>query len=129
MEAEQQEAPIDKYVRIRDKEIMAELLQCIPLYLLAIAVAIAAYNSIFIPCEEKPEIWFQRSGSIVVLFAVWIEYKLIKINGDVNPSGSSYSQQQKLNTKYGTAYKIASYLVAVLAISGTFIWGYGDFFV
>lgn len=128
MEVEQ-EAPIDKFVRERNKEIMAELLQCIPLYALAIVVAIAAYNSILIPCEEKPEIWFQRSGSIVVLLAVWIEYKLIKINGDVNPSGASYSQLQELNTKYGTAHKVASYLVAVLAISGTFIWGYGDFFV
>lgn len=125
----EEEAPIDKYVREADAKIMAELIQCIPLFLIAILSAIFAYHSFMIPCGENPEVWFQRSGSIVVLLAVWIEYKLFKINGDVHPSGMSTSQLNKLTEKYGTSHKVASYLAAALAITGTFIWGYGDFFV
>ena len=68
----------------------------------------------------------------MVLFAVWLEYKLFKISAIANPiSGNGVTWQDMahrdaLNAKYGSILKIYKYITAVLAIIGTVIWGYGD---
>ncbi|MFT7043664.1 MAG: hypothetical protein ACJAW7_002426 [Candidatus Azotimanducaceae bacterium] len=125
----EEESQYEKGVKREGKIVFSELLKCIPLFLISIAVVAAAYNSILIPCEEKPAIWFQRSGSVVVVFAVWIEYKLFNINGYINPTGLIASFDEINNQKYGTIHKIASGLAAILAVSGTVIWGYGDLLI
>ncbi len=68
----------------------------------------------------------------MVLFAVWLEYKLFKIGSLTNPiseNGVTFqdmAHRDALNTKYGYILKIYKYITAVLAITGTVIWGYGD---
>ena len=108
-----------------ERRVRKELLQCVPLIIIAILIPCAA---LFI--DLKPEIettgsWFQRSGSLIVIIAVWIEFKLLSINGDVNPTGIT-DPIQSLIMKFSPWYKLSSYLAAVLAITGTLIWGYGD---
>ena len=124
----EEEAPIDRSLREAEEKIRKQFFSCIPLFILAILLPVAAWYSFLLPQGESPEDWFQRSGSLTVLFAVWMEYNLMKVNEDVNPSGSVFSQQDELSEKYKGMFKIAQYVVAVLAISGTIIWGYGDFF-
>ena len=109
-----------------DRETFIELLSTVPLLFLAFLAPVLAYNSMFIFGNDKPEIWFQRSGSITVFFAVWAEYGLSKINGHVNPTGVIVSQQVELSEKYKTPYYIAKYLGVIMALIGTLIWGYGD---
>ncbi len=120
--------PIDKKMFEAEEQIKRQLLYCIPLFILAIGIPFFAYYSLFIPVGEQADTWFQRSGSLTVLFAVWMEYNLMKINEDVNPSGRVVTQQVDLSNKYKDIYKITQFIVVSTAISGTVIWGYGNFF-
>jgi hypothetical protein len=109
-----------------EKEVKKALLGCVPLIVLGVLAPVAAYFSFLRPEGEAADIWFQRSGAISVLFGVWAEYNLSKVNEHVNLSGIVISSQTELSQRYKLRYRIAQYLGVVLAISGTVIWGYGD---
>ena len=111
-----------------EADIKKQLKSVIPLLILAVTVPICAFNGVWLPANEPADIWFQRSGSITVLFAVWIEYNLMKVNDHINPSGIVISEQTRLSKKYKFVFGAAQYLAALFAITGTVIWGYGDFF-
>nr|AKN35976.1 hypothetical protein [Vibrio tasmaniensis] len=102
-----------------------------PILLLAFIFPILAWFGVF-QLEDNSAIWFQRSGSVTVLFAVWVEFKLFKLAGLTNPiseNGKTYDDMRKsdyLQTHNSKKIQIIKYLAAVLAISGTVIWGYGD---
>jgi len=115
-------------MELAEADIKKQLKSCVPLLLLALTVPIAAYNEMLLPNGEPSDIWFQRSGSIMVLFAVWMEYNLMKVNDHINPSGITISEQTALSKKYKSVFGATQYLVALFAISGTVVWGYGDFF-
>ncbi|MPS37814.1 hypothetical protein D8S93_03940 [Vibrio sp. VGrn 2] len=119
---------IDELMERAGKEIERKLLYCIPLLILAVITPILAWYSFIIPDKEAPAMWFQRSGSLTVLFAVWMEYNLMKVNEHVFPSGHIFSQQEALAKKYQPIFKVAQYIAVLLAIVGTVIWGYGDLF-
>ncbi|PSB85501.1 hypothetical protein [Photobacterium damselae] len=113
------------------KKVKRELLTSVPILLLAFIFPILAWFGI-LQLEDNSAIWFQRSGSITVLFAVWVEFKLFKLAGLTNPiseNGKTYDDMRKsdyLQTHNLKKIQIIKYLSAVLAISGTVIWGYGD---
>ncbi|HHF3215076.1 TPA: hypothetical protein ACPJ2C_000907 [Vibrio alginolyticus] len=113
------------------KKIKRELLTSVPILLLSFIFPILAWFGVF-QLEDNSAIWFQRSGSVTVLFAVWVEFKLFKLAGLTNPiseNGKTYDDMRKsdyLQTHNSKKIQIIKYLAAVLAISGTVIWGYGD---
>ncbi|EGQ9145700.1 hypothetical protein AAHL06_002949 [Vibrio parahaemolyticus] len=113
------------------KKIKRELLTSVPILLLSFIFPILAWFGVF-QLEDNSGIWFQRSGSVTVLFAVWVEFKLFKLAGLTNPiseNGKTYDDMRKsdyLQTHNSKKIQIIKYLAAVLAISGTVIWGYGD---
>ncbi|ELC3160006.1 TPA: hypothetical protein ACMDUA_005149 [Vibrio harveyi] len=113
------------------KKVKRELLTSVPILLLAFIFPILAWFGVF-QLEDNSAIWFQRSGSVTVLFAVWVEFKLFKLAGLTNPiseNGKTYDDMRKsdyLQTHNSKKIQIIKYLAAVLAISGTVIWGYGD---
>lgn len=121
-----EESGIEKYVRESKVKVRCELWQCVPLFIVAILLPVLAFYGVLIPQGEENPVWFQRSGALVVIFAVWIEFKLFSINGIINPTGATYSQLAELTNLFSLKHKIASYLAAITAISGTLIWGYGD---
>ena len=114
-----------------ERKINIELLTTLPLLLLSTAIPIAAWYGVW-QYDKEVTIWFQRSGSLMVLFAVWLEYKLFKISSLSSPisdNGVTWQDQahrDALNTNYGNMLKLYKYITAVLAITGTIIWGYGD---
>jgi len=112
-----------------DSKIRKELWQCLVLFLIALSTLGLAYSSFLIPEAEKPETWFQRSGSIAVIFAIWIELKLFSISGYVNLAGAVVIQQEVMIIRYGSLHRWAKYIAAWLAIFGTLIWSYGDLVV
>ncbi len=125
-------AEIDPRILARlERKINIELLTTLPFLLLSTAIPIAAWHGVW-QYDKEVTIWFQRSGSLMVLFAVWIEYKLFKISSLSNPisdNGVTWQDQahsDALNTNYRNMLKIYKYLTAALAITGTVIWGYGD---
>ena len=109
-----------------EREVVKALLSCVPLIILGVLAPVVAYFSCLRPEGEAADVWFQRSGSISVLFGVWAEYNLSKVNEHINLSGIVVSDQTELSERYKLRYRIAQYLGVVLAIVGTIIWGYGD---
>jgi hypothetical protein len=88
----------------------------------------------FLQQDADISIWFQRSGSLTVLFAVWAEYKIFKIHALTMPmseEGETYQDAAHtglLKSKYGTMLNVINFVSVTLVIIGTIIWGYGDLF-
>lgn len=93
-----------------------------------ILVTLFGYFGVLKPINEDIAIWFQRSGSLIVMCAVLIEFQLFSIHGAIFPSDVSFSQFTDLENKYGNKHKLFSVFAASVAILGTVIWGYGDLF-
>ncbi|TAA41725.1 hypothetical protein [Corallincola spongiicola] len=116
-----------------DKSIKTELWTSLPLYLLAITIPVLAWLG-FLQIDADLGVWFQRSGSLMVLFAVWVEFKLFKItnfSNPLSPGGQTWDDLEtgdRLKDKYSSLIQILKYFAALLAILGTLIWGYGDLF-
>ena len=117
-----------------DKSIKNELLTSIPLFIFAILIPTLAWRGWF-QLDENVGTWFQRSGSLMVLFAVWIEFKLFKITNSTNPisaNGQTWDNLEvgsRLRIKYGKTIQKLKFLAAALALIGTLVWGYGDLFL
>ena len=113
------------------REINFELLITLPLLLLSIIIPIAAWHGVF-QYDEDVTLWFQRSGSLMVLFSVWAEYNLFKIDKLTKPTNEEgvsfedFAHRAALDTDYGTIIKFYKLITAILAVIGTVIWGYGD---
>lgn len=101
----------------------------VPLIIFGVLAPILSYYSVFIPEDEKRAVWFQRSGSLSVLFGVWIEYNLSKVNEHINLSGLWVTEQETLRDEYNLKYSIVQYVGIFLAVMGTLIWGYGDILI
>ncbi|GHF97260.1 hypothetical protein [Thalassotalea marina] len=68
------------------------------------------------PKGEAPHIWFQRSGSLLVIFAIIAESILLQ----------GVDNLKNLNVAWKMSHSVAKMLSPILAIIGTIIWGYGD---
>ena len=116
-----------------ERNISNELLTIIALLALSAVIPICAWHGI-LQQDDAVSIWFQRSGSLTVLFAVWAEFKLFKIHRLTSPmseGGETYQDAAhtgELKTKYGKTLNAINFVSAVLVIIGTVIWGYGDIF-
>ena len=88
----------------------------------------------FLQQDKDVSTWFQRSGSLTVLFAVWAEYKIFKVHTLTMPmseGGETYQDAAHtgaLKTKYGKKLNAISFVSVALVITGTVIWGYGNLF-
>lgn len=71
--------------------------------------------------------WFQRSGSLMVLFAVLLELNSLKYH-DVKGSKNTFvnGKPVAISEEFPTFKKAMRVVGFLLAITGTFIWGYGD---
>ena len=114
-----------------ERKIRYRLLATIPAMILILAIPVFAWYGVF-QYDTDTAVWFQRTGSIVVLLAVWIEYKLFRIDRLCNPissSGVTYqdmAHRDALTIKYDRGVSVYKLLVAIIAVAGTIIWGYGD---
>ena len=121
-----EELTIDQFLADAEVRIRRALFWSIPLLLLTLALPVAALYGVLVPENESISTWFQRSGSIMVICSLWVEYKLFGINGDVFPSGLCSGQEVRLAEQYKLRVQIVKYMAVVGALSGTVIWGYGD---
>ena len=94
-----------------------------------IITSLSLYLDFIIPSDN----WFARSGAIMVLLAVFVEYRISAhvyeaiqkaqhlatiVNNGVPPK----AKPSKQNTKIANA-------AHVTVVIGTFIWGYGDLLI
>ena len=68
---------------------------------------------------KDPYFWFQRSGSIAVLFSAAAEFWLSKIYADINPPPSGYAADDKWNHKYGKQFSVVSTIALIFLIVGS----------
>ena len=94
---------------------------------LSIACGLLALTGFLKPLTEELGIWFQRSGSLVVLFAVLGEYYASKMASTLRPAG--YVGITTMEKELTKTVNIFHFIALFLAITGTFIWGYGDLWV
>ena len=62
----------------------------------------------------------------MVVFSVWVEFKLFKIAADMYPTGVITRDDTRLTEKYRFYFELVKYLALIGALFGTVIWGYGD---
>jgi len=79
-----------------------------------------------IPESETQANWFQRSGSIMVILGVFVEFKLLSIDGHFDLYNIKYEIPFDLPKSYRFTYKFLLRSALVVVILGTLIWGYGD---
>jgi hypothetical protein len=76
------------------------------------------------PAEETMASWFQRSGSIVVVLSIWVQFKLFCIQTYLD--SDAYCIPIAVPIWYFSAYKYISNTTVFVMLCGTVIWGYGD---
>ena len=97
--------------------------------ILSALIPVLAYFGIFQPESEPIGSWFQRSGSIGVLFAAIAELFMNKIAPFVNAGGIVGESEIEWEKEFYTYYRNICILGGVLALVGTIIWGYGDLLI
>lgn len=80
------------------------------------------------PARDTFGAWFQRSGSVMVIAAIWVEFILLKISPFIDPSESAYAVPFEVPPVYRRWFRGLSGAAVVFALLGTVIWGYGDLF-
>lgn len=108
-----------------DKErlLKQKLTLATPLLFIMVLIPILGFFGFFSVREDTPAIWFQRSGSLMVLFGLLIEYTLFSIDDELFSIGTLNKKELKLLKKYQIHYASMKYLGIIGAVVGTIIWG------
>lgn len=71
--------------------------------------------------------WFQRSGALMVLFSVAVEFHRTRVFGDFNRHGDSDADAPS-ETHYAVVrfWRSIPYICYSAIFMGTIIWSYGD---
>jgi cytochrome c biogenesis protein CcdA len=76
--------------------------------------------------SDKPEIWFQRSGSLMTVVLLVSDYYVYKLLSDVGESNMIPQFAMRTKDAYRKYVKVLPYFAVSLTVLATFIWGYGD---
>ena len=108
--------------------IKRKLFYSVALLLLAMSIPILCIQTpSWTNASETSAAWFQRSGSLVILFAALSEYVVFKTYDYISPSEAAYSVPFDTPKWYKTLYNVISIIGLILLVTGTLIWGYGDY--
>ena len=76
--------------------------------------------------NDKPEIWFQRAGSIATMFAIIAEANILNIKRITDPSGWGSEQAEPFIERYSWILPWYEGVLLILLLFSTAVWGYGD---
>lgn len=101
------------------------------LILIGLMVPILAYCIDWFPESDNLPIWFQRSGSILVMTSVMVEFILLSEHLTMYPGNNTWTDENSkpIIDKYKTPYVLLTGSATFLAFIGTLIWAYGDLFI
>ena len=120
---------MSEYLKDIESTIIRSIVSSIPLMIILIAVPVLSINSFLKPANEDVWEWFQRSGALMVILSVWIEVNLYKSSNHIYLAGFDLGgPEEKLANKFKLKFSFVKYFGVAGALSGTFIWGYGDVF-
>lgn len=104
-----------------------ELFFCSSWILFAVVFVLFAFYCPWLPEGEKFDVWFQRSGSVLVVITVWVQFKLSNLATFFDED--AYSVPFYVPKNVACCYSWLSTGNVLLMIIGTAIWGYGDIFI
>lgn len=112
------------------KEVMGKAenisLEIIMLFASAFILTMFLYISL---CRDD-FMWFSRSGSIVVLLAAWMQARNYDIQQKLHftsqKSLSKLGSYHKLSWKLPKQRKIIEWIILLMLVLGTLVWGFGD---
>jgi len=93
---------------------------------ISIVTPVLSVFDAFRPASETFATWFQRSGSIMVVFALISEMRAYQMFDIFKPAGYvdiTYTETEK---KYSSQVTMCNIIAFTLIVVGTLIWGYGD---
>jgi hypothetical protein len=108
-----------------EKRVRRALLQALILCLCALLPPLFSLTGIFRPEDEPLGQWFQRSGAVMIAFAVLAQFKAAGI-ATTMIAGGTFAETWEAYHKYGRFQVLAAWLSLVLVVIGTLIWAYGD---
>lgn len=79
------------------------------------------------PCTETLPLWFQRSGSITSMFAMYAQYQVSNFGGKIQ--GGTYGETWGLFHLFKNHHAKLSWIVTCVGILGASVWGYGDLLI
>ena len=96
---------------------------------ISVLVPLLSYFGFFKPESELLGNWFQRSGSVMVVFALFAEMRAYEMFDVLKPAAMVSNEFGYVHQKYKDQIKIFSIFALILVAIGTVIWGYGDLFI
>jgi hypothetical protein len=79
------------------------------------------------PDSESFDIWFQRSGAIIVVLSLFAEIKVNELSRlAIKQDHTFLFCHIFLKSKYEKKLSIFNYLTLIFTSIGTVVWGYGD---
>lgn len=76
--------------------------------------------------DDNAEVWFQRSGSLMTVILLIVDYYVYRLMSDVGKSTMVPPFAMATKNKYRPYIKIFTFFAVFFTILATFVWGYGD---
>lgn len=97
-------------------------------FILSSFFIVAGWNGQLKPDIDDPSIWFQRSGSVVVLSSLFVDFFISREKTRMSNQFPNKWQGDffEVFEKYLPIFKILHIISIIFAVVGTIIWGYGD---
>ncbi|MCH4813428.1 hypothetical protein [Vreelandella neptunia] len=78
---------------------------------------------------QDPALWFQRSGSIMVVLALLAELRVVIIDRLIIARDHSFLYcHMYIENKYQAKLRVINYVTYFVVAVGTLVWGFGDVF-
>jgi hypothetical protein len=107
-----------------EKRITRAFARVFVLCLCAVLPPLISLTGIFRPQGEPLGQWFERSGAVMTVFAVFAQIGAGGIAAMI--AGGTFAESWQAYHKYKRLQAIAAGLTLVLVVVGTVVWGYGD---
>ena len=108
-------------------KLKAELYFIAFLCMAAASVELLSLWSVLRPRSETVATWFQRSGALTSIFAAFAQYRIGNFSESIR--GGTFAESWWLYSLFKTQQYVISWVIAIVAIWGAFVWGYGDLLV
>lgn len=105
-------------------KLKAELYLIAFLCVSAIVAGPLSLYSVLRPNSELIASWFQRSGAITSIFAVFAQYRISGFLESIR--GGTFAESWSIYDLFITHHHVLSWVIAVITIWGALVWGYGD---
>ncbi len=95
-------------------------------FLVSILFLISSWYGWFNLFGDEPKVWFQRSGSIMVVILLLAEYQVYKMVTDLRQGNMIPHSARRTQDKYRPYIPYLQYVAILATLLATIIWGYGD---